>query len=76
MQSSNTMTSLNNINNKVSKLFNNPNINFFIIMNLVLLISCYTFINTPLKNTISSFISNPIIILFSLILIIILDIII
>jgi hypothetical protein len=70
MQSSTTMTSLNNINNKVSKLFNNPNINFFIIMNLVLLISCYTFINTPLKNTISSFIANPIIILFSLILII------
>ena len=70
MQITNTMTSLNNINNKVSKMFNNPNINFFIIMNLVLLISCYTFINTPLKNTISSFISNPIIILFSLIFII------
>jgi len=70
MQITNTMTSLNNINNKVSKMFNNPNINFFIIMNLVLLISCYTFINTPLKNTISSFIANPIIILFSLILII------
>ena len=64
------MSSLSNINTKVSKLFNNPNINFFIIMNLVLLISCYTFINTPLKNTISSFIANPIIILFSLILII------
>ena len=70
MQITNTMTSLNNINTKVSKMFNNPNINFFIIMNLVLLISCYTFINTPLKNTISSFIANPIIILFSLILII------
>jgi len=70
MQTSNTMISLNNINSKVSKLFNNPNINFFIIMNLVLLISCYTFINTPLKNTISSFIANPIIILFSLIIII------
>ena len=65
------MSSLSNINTKVSKLFNNPNINFFIIMNLVLLISCYTFINTPLKNTISSFIANPVIILFSLIIIII-----
>ena len=65
-----TMSSLSNINTKVSKLLNNQNINFFIIMNLVLLISCYTFINTPLKNTISSFIANPIIILFSLILII------
>lgn len=70
MHITNTMTSLNNINTKVSKLFNNPNINFFIIMNLVLLISCYTFINTPLKNTISSFIANPIIILFTLIFII------
>ena len=36
-------------------------------MNLVLLISCYTFINTTLKNSITSFISNPIIILFILI---------
>ena len=68
---SNTLTSLNSIHMKVNKMFNNPNINFFIIMNIILLISCYTFINTPLKNTITTFVSNPIIILTSLILIII-----
>jgi Ca2+/Na+ antiporter len=61
------MNSINNINNKVTKIFNNPNINFFIIMMLIFIISCYTFINTPLKYAISSFVSNPIIILFTLI---------
>ena len=66
-----TFKSLNDINTKVSKVFHNPNINFFIIMSLILLISCYTFINTPLRYAISSFISNPIIILFALILIIV-----
>ena len=71
LTSSTTLNALNNINTKINKIFKNPNINFFIIMNIILLISCYTFINTPLKNTISSFISNPIIVLFSLILIII-----
>jgi Ca2+/Na+ antiporter len=53
-------------------LFNNPNINFFIIMMLILIISCYTLINTSLKYAISSFISNPIIILGGLILVILL----
>ena len=62
-----SMTPFTSIHNKLHKVFNNPNINFFIIMNLVLLISCYTFINTTLKNSITSFISNPIIILFILI---------
>ena len=61
---------LNNVHSKLNKIFQNPNINFFIIMNLILMISCYTFINTPLKYTISSFLANPIIILLSLILII------
>ena len=61
------MNSINNINNKVTKIFNNPNINFFIIMMLIFIISCYTFINTPLKYAISSFVSNPVIILFTLI---------
>ena len=61
------MNSINNINNKVTKVFNNPNINFFIIMMLIFIISCYTFINTPLKYAISSFVSNPVIILFTLI---------
>ena len=61
------MNSINDINTKVTKLFNNPNINFFIIMMLILIISCYTLINTSLKYAISSFVSNPIIILFGLI---------
>lgn len=58
---------ISNINSKVTKLFNNPNINFFIIMMLILIISCYTLINTNLKYAISSFVANPIIILFVLI---------
>jgi len=72
MNTMDTMDTINNINKKVSKIFENPNINFFIIMMLILLISCYTFINISFKNAISSFVSNPIIILFSLILIILL----
>ena len=67
-----TPTMINDINTKITKVFNNPNITFFIIMCLILLISCYTFINTPLRYTISSFISNPFIILFVLIFVIIL----
>lgn len=67
---SNTTNAINNIHSKLNKIFQNPNINFFIIMNLILMISCYTFINTSLKYTISSFLANPIIILLSLILII------
>ena len=63
---------INDMNTKITKVFNNPNITFFIIMCLILLISCYTFINTPLRYTISSFISNPFIILFALIFVIIL----
>lgn len=60
------MESINNINYKVTKIFQNPNINFFIIMLLILLISCYTFINMSLKYMITSFVSNPIVILFIL----------
>ena len=67
---SNTTNALNNIHLKLNKVFQNPNINFFIIMNLILIISCYIFINTSLKYTISSFLANPIIILLCLILII------
>ena len=65
------MSSLLDLNNRVSKLFRNPNINFFIIMNIILLITCYSFISTPIKNTISILISNPIVILFSIICIVI-----
>ena len=64
------MTSISTINYKVTKLFQNPNINFFIIMLLILLISCYTFINMSLKYMIASFVSNPIVILFILIFVI------
>ena len=64
------MTTINNLNYKITKLFQNPNINFFIIMLLILLISCYTFINISLKYMITSFVSNQIVILFILITII------
>ena len=64
------MDSINSINYKITKLFQNPNINFFIIMILVLLISCYTFINMSLKYMISSFVSNQVVILFILIFVI------
>ena len=66
------MNSITDINTKITKLFNNPNINFFIIMMLILIISCYTLINTSFKYAISSFVSNPIIILFTLILVVLL----
>ena len=65
------INSLDDIHNKIKKLFNNPNINFFIIMCLILLISCYTVINTHLRFSISSYVSNPVIILFGLIIVII-----
>lgn len=65
------MASIIDLNVRITKLFRNPNINFFIIMNLILIISCYTFVSTPVKNTISAIISNPIVILFSIISIII-----
>ena len=64
------LESINNINYKITKIFQNPNINFFIIMLLILLISCYTFINISLKYMISSYVSNPIVILFVLIFVI------
>jgi len=63
----NSLNTISKINEKVSKVFQNQHINFFIIMMLILLISCYTFINTSLKYALSSFISNPIVILFCLI---------
>jgi len=68
-----SLSNISNMNSKISKMFNNPDINFFIIMMLILIISCYTFINTPLKNAISSFIANPIVIVFSLICIVLIS---
>ena len=52
--------------NKLNKIMQNPNITFFIIMLLVLLISCYGFISNPVKNTLAYILSNPIVILFSI----------
>ena len=49
---------LTQLNNRVAKVFKDPNINFFIILCLILLISCYSFISNPIKNGISKLISN------------------
>ena len=65
------MSAITDLNTRINKLFRNPNINFFIIMLLILIITCYTLISTPIKNTISIIISNPIIILFAIIAIVI-----
>jgi Ca2+/Na+ antiporter len=56
---------------KVDKIFKNPNINFFIIMNLILIISCYSFIDDPIRKSITYVISNPFITLIILILVIV-----
>lgn len=65
------MSAITELNTRINKLFRNPNINFFIIMLLILIITCYTFISAPIKNTISIIISNPIVILFAIITIVI-----
>ena len=61
------MENIIKFNNRVNRTLKNPNITFFIIMLLILLISCYTFINEPIRNTISSILSIPIVTLFALI---------
>lgn len=60
------------INSKVDRIMKNPHINFFIIMNLILIISCYSLMNDHNKLSIKYFISNPFITLISIIGIIIL----
>lgn len=65
------MSAITDLNTRINKLFRNPHINFFIIMLLILSITCYTLITTPIKNTISIIISNPIVILFAIIAIVI-----
>ena len=69
--SSTTTSTINNISNRINKLFRNPHINFFIIMNIILLITCYTFVASPVKNIISNIISHPVVILFMIIIIIV-----
>ncbi len=53
------MDSINQINTRINKLFKNPQINFFIIMFLVLLITCYTLLSSTIKKTITLILSNP-----------------
>lgn len=47
------------ISNRVSKLFKNQQITFFIIMFLILLITCYPLLSSTLKYTVSMILSNP-----------------
>lgn len=61
-----TLEDITNKINKIHKIFANPNITFFIVMLLVLLISCYSFVSDPIKNTLAYILSNPIVILFSI----------
>jgi len=65
----NTSTSISNIYKRVSKLFNNQQITFFIIMFLILLITCYPLLSNTLKYTVSMLLSNPAVIIISLIII-------
>lgn len=46
-----------------SRLFNNPKVSFFIILNLVLLIGCYNLLNNNTRNAIMTIISYPIVLL-------------
>ena len=47
------------ISTRVSKLFKNQQIYFFIIMFLILLITCYSLLSSTLRYTISLILSNP-----------------
>jgi hypothetical protein len=57
------------ISNRVSKLFKNQQINFFIIMFLILLITCYSLLSSTLKYTVSMLVSNPAVMIVCIILI-------
>ena len=70
-RSQSSISTINDISKRINKLFRNPHINFFIIMNIILLITCYTFISSPIQNVISDIISNPVVILFVIIIIIV-----
>jgi hypothetical protein len=50
---------LSTINSRVSKLFKNPQINFLLIMLLVLLITCYSLLSDSIKSSITYIMSNP-----------------
>ena len=49
------------INNRAAKIFKDPNISFFIILCLILVISCYSFIASPIKNGISNIVVRMVI---------------
>jgi len=57
------------ISNRISKLFKNQQIYFFIIMFLILMITCYPLLSNTLKYTVSMILSNPTVIFICLILI-------
>ena len=57
------------IYNRISKLFKNQQINFFIIMFLILLITCYSLLSNTLKYTVSMLLSNPAVIVICIIII-------
>ena len=57
------------ISNRISKLFKNQQINFFIIMFLILLITCYSLLSNTLKYTVSMLLSNPAVIVICMIII-------
>ncbi len=57
------------ISNRTSKLFKNQQINFFIIMFLILLITCYSLLSNTLKYTVSMLLSNPTVMIVCIILI-------
>jgi CDP-diglyceride synthetase len=46
-----------------SRIFNNPKISFFIILNIVLLIGCYNLLNNNAKNAIMTLVSYPIVLI-------------
>lgn len=53
------LSRLSTLNGRVSKLFKNPQINFLLIMLLVLLITCYSLLSNSIKASITYIISNP-----------------
>jgi hypothetical protein len=57
------------ITNRVSKLFKNQQISFFIIMFLILLITCYSLLSNTLKYTVSILLSNTAVMVVCIILI-------
>ena len=62
--------SLFELNTKMEKIFKNPNINFFIVMNLILIISCYTMLTDDTQTSIRYLLGKPVVIVGAICLII------